>query len=150
MTFLNLTPSLPWRHFKTTNESAKSETLTPFCLPFPTGMWKDFHQNAQHWKQMCYRTWKYTVCRRVHTSFSPEILQAPAVKRLIKICPYNFRSHDAKLWCKQRKRPWREKTTTECRISTLNSSQRMWLEQRQNASAELGLSLYKWQTVLQF
>ena len=43
-----------------------------------------------------------------------------------------------------------KKQTTECRISTLNSSQRTSLEQRQNASAELGLSLYKWQTVLQF
>ena len=36
-----------------------------------------------------------------------------------------------------------KKKQTECRISTINSSQRMWLEQRQNASAELGLSLYK-------
>ena len=30
----------------------------------------------------CYRTGKYTVCRRVRVSFSPEILQALAVKGL--------------------------------------------------------------------
>ena len=32
---------------------------------------------------MCYRTGKYTVCRCVRASFSPEILQAAAVKWLI-------------------------------------------------------------------
>ena len=31
---------------------------------------------------MRYRTAKYTVCRRVRASFSPEVLQAGAVKRL--------------------------------------------------------------------
>ena len=31
----------------------------------------------------CYRTGKYIVCRRVRASFSPEILQAVAVKGLI-------------------------------------------------------------------
>ena len=37
---------------------------------------------------MCYRTGKYTVCRRVRASFSPEILQARAVMGLIvmEIC----------------------------------------------------------------
>ena len=38
-----LTPSLPY-HLKTTNKSAKSETLTPFGLLFRTGTWKNFHQ----------------------------------------------------------------------------------------------------------
>ena len=32
---------------------------------------------------MCYRTRTYTVCRRVRASFSPETLQAEAVKGLI-------------------------------------------------------------------
>ena len=32
---------------------------------------------------MCYRTGKYTVCRRVRVSFSMEIVQAPAVKGLM-------------------------------------------------------------------
>ena len=32
---------------------------------------------------MCYRTRKYTVCRRVRVSFSPEIGQAGTVKGLI-------------------------------------------------------------------
>ena len=33
---------------------------------------------------MCYKTGKYTVCRRVRAFFSPEILQAGAVKGLIR------------------------------------------------------------------
>ena len=33
----------------------------------------------------CYRTGKYTVCRRVRAAFSPEILQAGAVKGLNRI-----------------------------------------------------------------
>ena len=32
---------------------------------------------------MCYKTRKYTVCRRICASFSPEILQAGAVKGLL-------------------------------------------------------------------
>ena len=66
------TPSLLWRHLKTANNSAKFETLQPFCLLFRTAIWNHFHQNAQHWKLMCYRTEKYTVCRQVRASFSPE------------------------------------------------------------------------------
>ena len=31
---------------------------------------------------MCYRTGKYTICRCIHPSFSPEVLQAGAVKGL--------------------------------------------------------------------
>ena len=31
---------------------------------------------------MCYRTGKYTICRRVRAFFSPEVLQAGAVKGL--------------------------------------------------------------------
>ena len=47
-----LTPSLPWCHFKTTNNSAKFETSQPFCL-LRTGMWKDFHQNAYSTESRC-------------------------------------------------------------------------------------------------
>ena len=80
-----LTPSLPWCHFKTTNKTTKSETLNRFCLLFRTGMWKDYPKthSIESW---CYRTRKYTVCRRDHasfTSFSLEIFQAGAVKGLI-------------------------------------------------------------------
>ena len=32
LTSRSLTPSLPWCHFKTTNKSAKFETIKPFCL----------------------------------------------------------------------------------------------------------------------
>ena len=35
-------------------------------------------------KNRCYRTGKYTVCRRVPASFSPETLQAGAAKGLIE------------------------------------------------------------------
>ena len=38
ITKATLTPSLPSCHFKTTNKSAKFETLKPFCLLFHTGM----------------------------------------------------------------------------------------------------------------
>ena len=34
---------------------------------------------------MCYRTGEYTVCRRVLASFSPEILQAGAVKLTLPV-----------------------------------------------------------------
>lgn len=43
-----LSLSLPC-HLKTTNESAKFQFLKPFCCLFRISMWKDFHQNAQHW-----------------------------------------------------------------------------------------------------
>ena len=43
--------------------------------------WKDFCQKSRYWKQICYKTIKYTVCERVTVHFSaPEILQAGAVK----------------------------------------------------------------------
>ena len=38
---------------------------------------------------MCYRTRKYTVCRCAHASFSPEILQASAVKGLTLLMTWN-------------------------------------------------------------
>ena len=44
---------------------------------------------------MCYRTRKYTVCRHVHASFSPEILQAGAVKALRQTQKSNLRSDHA-------------------------------------------------------
>ena len=40
---------------------------------------------------MCYRTGKYTVCSCVYVSFSPEILQAPAVKGLRMVSESHFR-----------------------------------------------------------
>ena len=70
---------------KTTIKSAKFETRHLFCFLFRTDMWKDLHTNAYFWKQMCYRTWKCTVCSRVRPSFRPEILQAVAVTGLSTI-----------------------------------------------------------------
>ena len=37
-----LTPSLPWRHLKTTHKSAKFEPFKPYCFLSGTGMWKGF------------------------------------------------------------------------------------------------------------
>ena len=47
---------------------------------------------------MCYWTGKYTVCRRVRASFSPEVLQAGAVKGLTvnKSCTEISASHPHK------------------------------------------------------
>ena len=39
---------------------------------------------------MCYRTGQCTVCRLVHASFSPEIVQAGAVKRVILLAHPRF------------------------------------------------------------
>ena len=55
---------------------------------------------------MCYRTGKYTVCRRVSASFSPEILQAGAVKgfmarsTILQLCAC------AKIGLKVNKKTW--------------------------------------------
>ena len=70
-----LTPSLPWCHFKTTNKRAKCETLKLFffflLLLFGPGFGKDFHQNASHWKEMCYRTGKCIVFEASLCIFQP-------------------------------------------------------------------------------
>ena len=79
----SLTTSLLWCHLKTTNESAKFETLTCFCLIFRSVMRKDFSsKHSTESRCSCYRSGKYTVCRRVRASFSPEMLQAGDVKGL--------------------------------------------------------------------
>ena len=44
----------------------------------------DSHTAPELCESRCYRTGKYTDCRRVRASFSPEILQAWAVKGLIR------------------------------------------------------------------
>ena len=41
--------------------------------------------NMQNIESRCYRTRKYTVCRRVHATFSPDVLQAVKVKGLIEL-----------------------------------------------------------------
>ena len=71
-----LTPSLPWCLLETTNR----KILKPVCFLFRINMWKVFIK-TQCWKQFCYRSGKFTVCRRVWAFFSgPEIWQAVAVK----------------------------------------------------------------------
>ena len=83
---------------KTTNQSAKFETLKAFCLLFRTGVWKDFYQKVSI-EFRCYRTGNYTVSRRINTCFffCPEMLQTGAVKGLM-ICICSFCSFDFCIW----------------------------------------------------
>ena len=78
-----LTPSLPRCRLKRTHKIAKFETLTPFCLLFHTGMWGEKISKTHSTENRCYRTGKH-IRRRVRALFSPEILQAGAVKGLIR------------------------------------------------------------------
>ena len=85
------TPSLPWCHLKTINKSVKSETFKGFCLLFHTGMWKDFHQNTDTvivLVVLCTIGSENTLFIGMSVlcaSFSPEVLQTGAVKRLTVI-----------------------------------------------------------------
>ena len=74
-----LNPSLPWLHLKMTRESAKCETLFVF---FFTLARERISIEMCTTENRCYRTRKYTVCRLVCASFSPEVLQAGAVMGL--------------------------------------------------------------------
>ena len=79
-----ITPLLLCVHLKTTNKSAKYEILKPFLFLFRTGTFiKGFSSKRIALKVDVLRTGKYTVCRHVRASFSPEILQAGAVKELM-------------------------------------------------------------------
>ena len=53
-----INPFAAMRSLENDSKSVKFETLKSFCLLFRMGMRKDFDQNTQHWKQMCYRTRK--------------------------------------------------------------------------------------------
>ena len=90
-----LTPSLPWRdvawkwpikmrNLRPVNLSGCFSVLvfSVFSLPLVCG--RTF-TNKHNIDSRCYRTGKYTVCRRVRASFSPEILQAGAVKGSMKL-----------------------------------------------------------------
>ena len=65
-------------------QSAKFETLNDLSLLYSFLHWhaKEFFIKMHSTESSCYRTRKYTVCRRVCASFSREILQAGAVKGL--------------------------------------------------------------------
>ena len=83
-----LTPSLPWCHLKTTNKSAKFQTVS---VVFHTLSCERTFIETQSSESRCYRSEKYTVCRHVRASFNPEILQAGAVKGLIIMTQHNLR-----------------------------------------------------------
>lgn len=52
-----LTPSLPGCYLKTNNKSGKFKIIPHFFdFVFRFNMWKDFHQNAKYWNEICYRT----------------------------------------------------------------------------------------------
>ena len=78
-------PSTPARTFtammafENDQESAKFEIIKPFSFLFGPPFERIFIKRHSI-ESRCYRTGKYTVCRRVRASFSPDILQAGAVK----------------------------------------------------------------------
>ena len=80
----SLTPLLPWCHFKkTTGNSAKFQTRKPFfSFLFFALACERIIMKMQNTESGCYRTGKCPVCRHVPASFSPEIVQARAVKGL--------------------------------------------------------------------
>ena len=78
---MRLTPSLPC-HLKTTSKCGKSETLKPFVFIFALACERIFIK-TDNVEKKCYRIEKYTLCRCVCASFSPDILQARAEKGLI-------------------------------------------------------------------
>ena len=56
---------------------------------------------TQSIESRCYRTGKCTVCRRVRAFFSPEMLQAWAVKGLSHASTY-VKEKDSSVWIAQR------------------------------------------------
>jgi len=68
-----------------TNKSVKSETLlkarSRFAFFFALAC-ENIFIKPHSIENGCYKTGKYTVCRCVHASFGPEIVQAGAVKGL--------------------------------------------------------------------
>ena len=69
---------------KMTNRSAKFEILPAFP-PLRMSTWRGCYQNAQYWKQTCYRSIKYTVCRWVCVHLSARNFTGEAVKGLKEI-----------------------------------------------------------------
>ena len=64
-----------------TIKSVKFETLKPFSFLFALARERVFIESHSI-ESRCYRTGKYTACRRLCPFYSPEILQAGAVKGL--------------------------------------------------------------------
>ena len=68
-----------------TNKSVKTETLLKprslFAFFFALAC-ENIFIKPHSIENRCYKTGKYTVCRRIRASFSPEIVQAGAVKVL--------------------------------------------------------------------
>ena len=65
--------------------------VSRFVLFFALASGRDF-TTTHSTESRCYRTGKYSVCRHVPASFSPEILQAGAVKGLIGRFPNEDRA----------------------------------------------------------
>ena len=68
------------KKFKEKKKALQTHTVSVFF--FALACERIFFE-AHNIESRCYTTGKYTVCRRVHASFSPEILQAGAVKGLM-------------------------------------------------------------------
>ena len=80
---LLLTPSQQRCYLKTTNKSAKCQILKPFVF-FCVQQLKGISSKCTLLKVGCHWVGKYTVCRLVRATLSPEILQAGAVKGLTR------------------------------------------------------------------
>ena len=65
-----------------TNEGAKFEILEPFCLL--SFFFARACERIESSRVILVRAGKSTVCRRIRTSFSPEIVQSGAVKGLME------------------------------------------------------------------
>ena len=96
-----LTPSLPWRHLKTTDKSATSETLNCLSSFFALACGKFFIEETHSTERRC-RTKKYTVGRCVRASFSPEMSQAGAAKGLIHHLGCMYTSPASQFRCQSR------------------------------------------------
>ena len=55
--------------------------------------------------ERCYRTGTFSVCRRIRSSFSPDILQVGAVKGLIICCVGSFVCRGIRSWWTRRSLP---------------------------------------------
>jgi len=76
---------------KTIIKSAKFETFKLSVFFLALACERIFIKTHSIESRKCYRTGRYTVYRRVHATFSPEIVQAGAVKGLNSIRAWIYR-----------------------------------------------------------
>ena len=82
-----LTLSLPWCHLKKTGQRVKFQILKSFCFPFRITRERVGIKTHITESRFVTGPGQYTACRRVRAFFSPENLQASAVKGLRMATP---------------------------------------------------------------